>query len=160
MVRSVASRSLSVNPFNNPPSHLTERTRILLALPKILNSMLNTSLAHHWLSTTSLIMSLSSRLVQATPLVDAPIAQLPGVDISTAAQAGRADEKLRGQNWQRYLAGMGDEDKDKLKKAFGLTLDGEGCEAALRRIPLLEVSNVSFKGEFFDYDFSLTSPSC
>lgn len=122
-----------------------ERTRILLALPKILNSMLNISLAHHWLSTTTLIMSLSSRLVQATPLKDAPIAQLPGLDINTAAQAGRADEKLKGGDWQRYLTDMNDDAKEELRKAFGLSIEGDDVKAALKRIPVLEVSNVSFK---------------
>ncbi len=137
----------SFDSLNLPRPASAERTRILLALPKILNSMLNISLAHHWLSTTTLIMSLSSRLVQATPLKDAPIAQLPGLDINTAAQAGRADEKLKGGDWQRYLTDMNDDAKEELRKAFGLSIEGDDVKAALKRIPVLEVSNVSFKGE-------------
>jgi hypothetical protein len=107
--------------------------------------MLNISLAHNWLSTTTLIMSLSSRLVQACPNVDAPLAQLPGIDVETAAQAGRADSKLREHGWQRYLSGMDEEERRELLKVDEFT---EESKAALRRIELLEVSNVSFKGGF------------
>ncbi len=130
-----------------------ERTRILLALPKILNSLLNISLAHHWLSTSTLIMSLSGRLVQATPRLEAPLAQLPHVDLAAATTAGRADERLREPGWQRAVAGMDADTRGKLDAVIGkeegaLRLDDETSKEVLRRVPLLEVTNVSFKGMF------------
>lgn len=82
------------------PDLLEERRQVLNIIPSILPSLLNMALAYHWLSTSSLIMSLSARLVQASPNDDIPLVQLPGVDIDWANKLSIDIPELQEDGWQ------------------------------------------------------------
>lgn len=115
-----------------------ERRQILLAIPTLIPSLLSISLAYHWLGTTRRIMDLYSRLVQAIPFGELPIAQLPGLGIREAQGIAEKDLTLQTTGWQIRL----------LENNEALESVAKASDEAVRmakELPTLKVSEAEFK---------------
>jgi preprotein translocase subunit Sec63 len=111
-----------------------ERREILLQVPKFIPSLVNVSVAYHWLNTTTMCMNLYAQLVQAVPSLDYPAMQLPGIDIEQAKML--MEKGISGQGWQKKV--VGDAEVEKL-------VGGEGIRIA-KEFPQLHVSDAKFEG--------------
>ena len=125
----------------------SERATLLLALPPLLSSILNVSLAHSWLSTSLTIMKLHGYLLQATLPSLPKLLQLPHL---TFAQAKAAEDKLRSlrgpggiETWNRL---SNEQRKVVLAGALNDEQLRETAEIA-RTWPKLEVLGAKFKGQ-------------
>ncbi|GHJ86064.1 hypothetical protein NliqN6_2466 [Naganishia liquefaciens] len=117
---------------------LEERRQILLAVPTLIPSLLSISLAYHWLGTTRRIMDLYSRLVQAIPFGELPIAQLPGLGIKEAQSIAEKDLTLQTTGWQIRL----------MENAEALESVAKASDEAVRmtkELSTLKVSEAEFK---------------
>jgi hypothetical protein len=111
-----------------------ERREILLQVPNFIPSLVNVSVAYHWLNTTTMCMNLYAQLVQAVPSLDYPAMQLPGIDIEQAKML--MEKGISGQGWQKKV--VGDAEVEKL-------IGDEGIRIA-KEFPQLHVS-AKFEGE-------------
>ncbi|KAH8082647.1 Sec63 Brl domain-containing protein, partial [Filobasidium floriforme] len=114
---------------------LDERREILLQVPKFIPSLVNVSVAYHWLNTTTMCMNLYAQLVQAVPSLDYPALQLPGIDIEQAKVL--MEKGISGQGWQKKV--VGDAEVEKL-------IGDEGIRIA-KEFPQLHVSDAKFEVE-------------
>jgi translocation protein SEC63 len=109
-----------------------ELDSILLTIQPLLTGLVNISLAHNWLATSTLCMSLQPALVQALPVGLSPLAQLTGITPERATEM-EIVHKAEGKRWL-----------DKWYKA-----DIEGVSEAKNMAkywPKLDVVSAEFKG--------------
>lgn len=85
-------------------------------------------------------MDLYSRLVQAVPFGELPIAQLPGLDIKQAQGIAEKDLTLQTTGWQMRLM-ENDEALESVAKA------GDEAVRLAKELPTLKVSEAEFKVE-------------
>lgn len=112
-----------------------ERREILLQVPKFIPSLVNVSVAYHWLNTTTSCMNLYAQLVQATPSLDYPALQLPGIDVDQAKAL--LEKGIGGEGWQKKV--IEDAEVEKLVGSEGIRIAKE--------FPQLHVSEAKFEGE-------------
>ncbi|KAJ9107446.1 hypothetical protein QFC21_000899 [Naganishia friedmannii] len=127
--------------YNNMPAEmLEERRQILLAIPTLIPSLLSISLAYHWLDTTRRIMDLYSRLVQAVPFGELPLAQLPGLSIKDAQQIAEKDLTLQSTGWQIRLL-------DNEEATQSVAQINDQAVRLAKELPVLKVAEAEFKVE-------------
>ena len=110
----------------------TEQLSILKTLPGLLKALLNISLAHNWLSTSTLVVQLQASLVQALPPSASPLAQILDVDPEEAFELSTKN-RAEGRLWA--------------EKAAKKDIVNGTAKDALRYWPRLEITDASFKGE-------------
>lgn len=81
-------------------------------------------------------MQTQSRLVQAVPYLDYPIAQLPGVSLKDAVENSKKDAGLQSAGWQTRADVEGAEFSKEARKVA-------------EEIPQIRVANAKFEGEHF-----------
>jgi preprotein translocase subunit Sec63 len=85
-------------------------------------------------------MDLYSRLVQAVPFGELPIAQLPGLDIKQAQGIAEKDLTLQTTGWQMRLM----ENEEALES---VAQAGDEAVRLAKELPTLKVSEAEFKVE-------------
>jgi preprotein translocase subunit Sec63 len=111
-----------------------ERREILLQVPKFITSLINVSIAYHWLNTTTSCMNLYAQLVQASPSQDYPALQLPGIDIDQAKALSQRG--ISSEGWQKRLL----QDPEMAK------LVGEEGVRIAKELPQIQITDARFEG--------------
>jgi preprotein translocase subunit Sec63 len=102
-----------------------------------MSSLINVSIAYHWLSTTTSCMNLYTQLVQAAPSLDHPALQLPGIDLDQAKSLSQRG--VSGEGWQRKVI-----ENPEIASLVGV----EGIRVA-KEIPRIHLADAKFEGEYF-----------
>lgn len=112
-----------------------EKRQVLLQIPKIFPSLINISVAYHWLNTTLTCMNLYAQLVQGCPFIDFPAAQLPGVDLEQAKTL--LDKGVFGEGWQKKIL---------QDNAVAESIGSQAVQVA-KELPTLTVTEAQFEVE-------------
>lgn len=152
---------LQISIYRSPGGSLTgaatrfsELGALVTALPPLLTSLLNISLAHNWLHSTTRIMRLHAFLAQATLPTLPALLQLPHLDVAAARKLEAEVKLLEGRDGgDRWLQAFLALDEKRRRVLVDECCDASVGETEIREMldvaaswPKLEVVDASFKG--------------